>query len=181
MPGYPPAEAIAVRGPLARPALVRLIEINANNAGLIFGVSERVLSPLHKGIGLDFPRSPLSARQAMDEMLRILTLLMMCFAFAIGPGMQPAAAIYEDVVADATPAKADTARIYDAASTDDHDGCPVSDSCCGLSCPPCLLPLTAERGNIMLTDRKSAAVFRCRDCLRSIILGRDPPIPRSLA
>ncbi len=66
-------------------------------------------------------------------------------------------------------------------STPGHEkGCRSESGCCNVMCAPCYLSLTAQQSRFAgLVARSSRLIQPRQDCLRSIILGRDPPIPRS--
>ncbi len=57
--------------------------------------------------------------------------------------------------------------------------CSFGPSCCTMMCISCKLPLPGYRGEFLLRPVEALAVPSLRDdCLRSIILSRDPPVPR---
>jgi len=61
-----------------------------------------------------------------------------------------------------------------------EEGCGSKSGCCNVMCAPCYLTLPAQQSRFAsLLSRSSQLIAPRQDCLRSIILGRDPPIPRS--
>lgn len=59
------------------------------------------------------------------------------------------------------------------------DDCTPGAGCCTAMCAPCYLPLPAQQNGSGSVPPKSQPLTPRQDCLRSIILGRDPPIPRN--
>lgn len=55
-------------------------------------------------------------------------------------------------------------------------------ACCSIACAPCQPPLPGHRMEFVWRSVVSSAVPALReDCLRSIIIGRDPPVPRTFS
>lgn len=110
-------------------------------------------------------------------MLRCLALLIVCVVAVLaqaGPSMahvgQPLTSTSEHGLSSAELA---------ASPVDDED-CPSGSGCCSAVCAPCYLPLPAPQSGSAIAPPKSSQPLGLRqDCLRSIILGRDPPIPRN--
>jgi hypothetical protein len=61
----------------------------------------------------------------------------------------------------------------------DGQDCAPATSCCTALSAPCSLPLPPQQNGSVSAPRKSQPLTWRQDCLRSIILGRDPPIPRN--
>lgn len=64
-------------------------------------------------------------------------------------------------------------------STAPGNDCDGGSSCCAVMCAPCYLPLPVRHNEAATAPSRSQPMAVHQDCLRSIILGRDPPIPRS--
>ena len=61
-----------------------------------------------------------------------------------------------------------------------EEGCGSKSGCCEVMCAPCYLSLPAQQnGFASVLPRSSRLMVPRQDCLGSIILGRDPPIPRN--
>lgn len=58
--------------------------------------------------------------------------------------------------------------------------CSSQRTCCMVVCSPCQVLIAGHRAEFTWRLGKSSAIPALGDdCLRSIILGRDPPVPRS--
>lgn len=109
-------------------------------------------------------------------MVRYLALLIVCVIAVlaqVGPSMahvgEPRQSSSEQSLADAVLTTSPTLG-------DDCDG---AASCCAAMCVPCYMPLPAQQIGFAIGPSPSRPMALRRDCMRSIILGRDPPIPRN--
>jgi len=109
-------------------------------------------------------------------MVRYLALLIVCVVAVLaqaGPSMAH--------VGEFTPSvseKDQAASLLKIAPADNED-CASGSGCCSAICAPCFLSLAAQSyGFASFLPTASQTLVLRQDCLRSIILGRDPPIPR---
>lgn len=111
-------------------------------------------------------------------MLRFLALLVVCTVSFLMQG-EPASAHEARFVPLQSITQADAvADVVLTASTSAND-CSGRLSCCTMTCAPCKLPLPGHRGEFLWRPVEASAVPGLRDdCLRTIILSRDPPVPR---
>lgn len=114
-----------------------------------------------------------------EQMLRILALLIMCAVSFLVQG-EPASAHEGRGVHVQLGSKSGTEITTVSALPANDNNCPSRHACCTMICPPCQLPLPAHRGDLASAPLSSSIVPTLRnDSLRSIILGRDPPVPRT--
>lgn len=116
------------------------------------------------------------ARCACKRMLRDLALVIFCVVAAleqVGPSMAragaPAPMLLERGLADpmlvSSPVK--------------NDDCGGAVNCCSFVCAPCYLPFRPQYSEAVAVLPGPQPLTSRQDCLRSTILGRDPPIPRN--
>lgn len=111
-------------------------------------------------------------------MLRFLALLVVCTVSFLMQGEPASAHEARFVPLQSISQLAAVADVVLTASTAAND-CSSRLSCCTMVCAPCKLPLPGHRGEFMWKPLEASAMPRLRDdCLRSIILSRDPPVPR---
>lgn len=110
-------------------------------------------------------------------MLRYLAPLMVCMLALViqsGPAMAHSG--------EPTPPALEI-RLVDAglkALDADGDECPSESGCCKANCAPCFAPLATQQGRFEIVRRGASKICALgEDCLRSIVLGLDPPVPRS--
>eukprot|EP00456_Euglypha_rotunda_P062334 TRINITY_DN52368_c0_g1_i1.p3 TRINITY_DN52368_c0_g1~~TRINITY_DN52368_c0_g1_i1.p3 ORF type:complete len:129 (-),score=1.43 TRINITY_DN52368_c0_g1_i1:10-396(-) len=109
-------------------------------------------------------------------MLRYLAPLMVCMLVWViqsGPAMahsgEPTPPVSEIRFVDGE------LRALDA----DGDKCPSESGCCKANCAPCVAPLATQQGRFEIVRRGASKICALRaDCLRSIVLGLDPPVPQ---
>lgn len=105
-------------------------------------------------------------------MLRYLALFIVCVVAALAqPGLSVAYA--GQLMPSAS--QHDQARMELAASPLGDEDCPSGSRCCSVICAP-VPALLSGKASVLPRSLRSP-VFR-QDCLRPIMIGRDPPIPR---
>lgn len=107
-------------------------------------------------------------------MLRYLALLIFC-VIAVLAQVGPSVAHGGEPV----PSFSKTGHSGSTLTTSPVDGQDCAPSCCTAMCAPCYLPLPPQQNGSVSAPPKSQLLTLRQDCLRSIILGRDPPIPRN--
>ncbi len=110
-------------------------------------------------------------------MLRYLAALMVCMlVLAIQAG--PAMAHNGDFTPSGTEIRLANAEFRASAAA--QEDCPTDASCCKAICAPCFAPLCTYQGGLTIIGSWTSKSFAPRQtCLRSFILGRDPPVPRN--
>ena len=108
-------------------------------------------------------------------MFKCLALLILCIAAWFDQAGQSLAHVDEvqTRVADGL-----TSRTELTPSPVQNDDCPPGASCCVGVCMSCYLPLPALQNALAIVPTSSHPIRPYRDCLRSTILARDPPVPR---
>lgn len=114
------------------------------------------------------------------HMLRLLALLIICMVSFFFMQGEPAFA-HGGTVAPVQPLSlrhVDAGPVFTAPSP--ANDCPSQVACCTMVCAPCKLPMPGHRAEFVWRSVESSAIPALRDdCLRSAILSRDPPVPRS--
>lgn len=111
-------------------------------------------------------------------MLRFLALLVVCTVSFLMQGEPASADEARFAPLQSITQPAAVADVVLTAATPAND-CSSRLSCCTMVCAPCKLPLPGHRGEFLRRPLEASAMpGLCDDCLRSIILSRDPPVPR---
>lgn len=110
-------------------------------------------------------------------MLRYLALLIVCVLAVLaqaGPSMAHASrAMPKTIGHDTVSAQLTASSMYD-------QDCPSRSEGCQVMCAPCYQPLPVRQTEFAGGPSKSLQPLVLRqNCLRSIILSRDPPVPRN--
>lgn len=111
--------------------------------------------------------------------MRIFPLLLLCLACFLGPGVDSAAAHDTRPVRSEPSAINSTLSLTAIAKEFQEDDCPSQQACCQVTCAPCKLPLAVPASQILRIPTLSVVFPHLDSLWRSIVLGRDPPVPRS--
>lgn len=112
------------------------------------------------------------------QMLRFLALLVICTVSFLMQG-GPAFAREAKVVPFQSINQPDAGTEVILTASTPADDCSSRLSCCTMMCAPCKVPLPGHRGEFLWRPLVASALPGLPDdCLRSIILSRDPPVPR---
>lgn len=111
-----------------------------------------------------------------ERMLRYLALLMFCVIAVLTQVGTSMAHGVEPV-----PSFSNAGHSVSLLTTSPVKGedCAPGANCCTAMCAPCYLPLPSQQNGFAGAPPKSQILTLRQDCLRSIIVGHDPPIPRN--
>lgn len=115
-------------------------------------------------------------RFRLEHMVRLLALVIFCLIpvlTQVGPAMASGS--------EPLPVRSEGGLVSAdlTAGSAERPDCDGGASCCMAVCAPCYLPLPLLQSAGLVATPGTQRVTRRHDCLRSIILGRDPPIPRT--
>lgn len=118
------------------------------------------------------------ARDPFKHMLRLLALLIICTVSFLMQG-EPATAHENRLVLLQSIPESETVAGAVSTELSPANDCSSPLACCTMMCAPCQAPLASHRTGFLWKPVEASVVLAFRDeCLRSIILGRDPPVPR---
>lgn len=109
-------------------------------------------------------------------MVRYLALLIVCVVAVltqVGPSMA-----HGGEPASGFPDRGFVGATLTTSPVDGQD-CAPGAACCTAMCAACYVPLPPQYGRPVIAPPKSQVLALRQACLRSIILGRDPPVPRN--
>lgn len=113
------------------------------------------------------------------QMLRILALLILGAVSFLMQGASASAHEARSVHTQRDSTSEVAMTVVGMLPANDRD-CPSGEACCMTICSPCQFLLPAHRSDLASAPLDSSIVpALCGDSLCSIILGRDPPVPRT--
>ena len=113
------------------------------------------------------------------HMLRLLALLVVCMVSFFMQGESAAAHLNRLVPLQSMPQCEAVADVVLTEASFVGD-CSTQLACCTMVCASCKLPIPEHRTELLWRPDKASKILAFHDdCLRSITLGGDPPVPRT--